>query len=60
MSEAAEHAFSPSPLRFDASLCAWHGASAYAASAQFKNRLVTKAEYEEKGHSICRERLDTW
>jgi actin-related protein 6 len=60
MSEAEDGPAPPSPLDVDPSLCAWRGASAYAASAQFRDRLVTKAEYEERGHSICRERLDLW
>jgi actin-related protein 6 len=42
----------------DAVLAAWRGGSSLAAQAQFEQTLVvTKAEYEEHGHEICRNKF---
>ena len=46
----------------DASLCAWKGASILASAPEhgLAARLVSRAEYEERGSSICRDRLGRW
>ena len=39
-------------------LAAWRGGSSLAAQPQFEqNLVVTKADYEEHGHEICRNKF---
>jgi len=41
----------------DPLLAAWRGGSIFAASDSFPSQVVTKEEYREHGHSICRQRF---
>ena len=41
----------------DPVLCTWRGAYSMASSSEFGEHAVTKAEYEEHGHSICNRRF---
>ena len=36
---------------------AWKGGSSVASSSKFADQVVTKAEYEEHGHSVCQRRF---
>ena len=38
-------------------LSAWHGGSSFAASDEYATQVVTKREYQEHGHSLCRRRF---
>ena len=38
-------------------LSAWHGGSSFAASEEYASQVVTKREYQEHGHALCRQRF---
>ncbi len=41
----------------DPTLAAWRGGSIFAASDEFDSAVVTKEQYREEGHSLCRRRF---
>ena len=41
----------------DPVLAAWRGGSLFAATDSFPSQVVTKEEYREHGHSLCRRRF---
>ena len=41
----------------DPLLCAWRGGSLFAASDAYPSQVVTRAQYHEEGHAICRRRF---
>ena len=38
-------------------LAAWRGGSLFAASAEYESQTVTRAQYHEGGHALCRRRF---
>ena len=41
----------------DPILAAWKGGSAFAASEAYDSQVVTRAQYAEEGHALCRRRF---
>ena len=41
----------------DPTLAAWRGGSIFAAAAEYDSAVVTKEQYREEGHALCRRRF---